>query len=157
MRIILIILALSLLAGCANLKQSQNRLYKVDRDHPELLAAYCTKTFPIISDTFVSYKLIKGDTVRFTDTLTVDCDTIRAVIKVPYYRTVVNKDTLIQQILIIEKDSAEMKVLRSANSTLQSELTKAKTGRSIFMWLFIGLFLLDMAIAIIYSFFKSKF
>lgn len=114
-----------LLNSCNTLRQSQTRLFKVDRDHPELLAEYCAEKYPVTEDSTVSIKIIKGDTIKEMDTLYVDCDKVKdsiiKIIKVPYVKTISNTDTVERTVTVTKENTA----------ALQAEIGKHKSTTTL--------------------------
>lgn len=129
----LIILALILLCSCNTLKRSQTRLFKVERDHPELLMEYCAEEFPIKTDTFTSVRVIKGDSLIINDTLYVDCDTVIRVedriVRIPVTKIIYKPDTVIQEKLVVQENTAALQLEKSKH-----EKTKQDKDKSISTW-----------------------
>lgn len=134
-------LILLLLCSCNTLKRSQTRLFKIERDHPELLMEYCAEEFPIKTDTFTSIRLIKGDSLIINDTLYVDCDTVIRVedriVRIPVTKIIYKPDTVIQEKLVVQENTAAVQLERKAHEVTKSELTaqtkSTKNWRIAFM------------------------
>lgn len=134
------LIALLFFLSCNTLKRSQTRLDKVKRNNPELLSSYCAETYKNETDTVITYKIIKGDSVLVFDTVTVDCkdvlDSPIKIIKVPVVTKVYQTDTVEKEVLVYRENKAALDTalttLKKTENTLIKETSTKKTYRNLF-------------------------
>jgi|GEM_PF-6435289 len=83
-----------ILLGCNTERQFTRQLVKGSVAHRGTLAEYCSSLFPVKTATKIETDYQPGKDIPVYDTVTVVCDTLESIVRVPVIRQVYRVDTL---------------------------------------------------------------
>lgn len=114
-------------SGCNAQKKATKHMLKAWSLSPETAVKYCRQVAPIKEVVKDSIIYIEGKVIYETDTLNVDCDSIK-IVKVPYIKTLRKTDTIYVGKTITQFDEVSLNIERekSYKLGLEKEILKSK-------------------------------
>lgn len=100
-----------ILLGCNTERQFTRQLVKGSVAHRGTLAEYCSSLFPVKSTSTTEIEYLPGKDIQVFDTVTVGCDTIDSIVKVPVIRKVLRVDTMRIKITDTVENTARVEAL----------------------------------------------
>lgn len=120
-----------LLSSCHSFKWAEKGIIKRDYYHPSIVENICATRYKPIDSVRETIEYIQGATIIETDTLTLPCDPITKVVKVPG-KTKIRVDTFYHGTESIQTNKALENSLRKAKDSALTEIVKKQQDISKF-------------------------